>query len=72
MVIFTSIPKWAQTLFGNGLVTEPSPFGNRDPFLWGSPYRNGYPFYLLPHMEMGVEGETPFSYGDVSIPISIW
>ena len=43
MVIFTSIPKWAQTLFGNGLVTEPSPFGNRDPFLYGDP-----------HIEMGI------------------
>ena len=43
MVIFTSIPKWAQTLFGNRLVTEPSPFGNRDPFLCGDP-----------HIEMGI------------------
>ena len=42
MVIFTSIPKRAQTLFGNGLVTEPYPFGNRDRF-------NGDP-----HIEMGI------------------
>ena len=43
MVILTSIPKWAQTLFGNGLATEPSPIGNRDPFLYGDP-----------HIEMGI------------------
>jgi hypothetical protein len=43
MVIFTSIPKWAWTLFGNGLVTERSPFGNGDPFLYGDP-----------HIEMGI------------------
>jgi hypothetical protein len=30
MGIFPSIPKWAQTLFGNGLGTEPSPYGNGD------------------------------------------
>jgi hypothetical protein len=28
MGIFYSVPKWAQTLFGNGLVTELSPCGN--------------------------------------------
>ena len=26
----------------------------------GSPFRNWYPFHLLPHTEMGIEGETPF------------
>jgi hypothetical protein len=30
MGIFSSIPKWAQTLFGNGLVNELSPYGNGD------------------------------------------
>ncbi len=30
MGIFSSIPKWAQTLFGNRLVTEQSPYGNGD------------------------------------------
>jgi hypothetical protein len=43
MVIFPSVPKWKQTLFGNGLVTEPSPFGNGDPFQ-----------YRDPHIEMGI------------------
>ena len=28
----------AQTLFGNRLVTEPSPFENGDPFLYGDPH----------------------------------
>ena len=28
----------AQTLFGNGLVTEPSLFENGDPFLYGDPH----------------------------------
>ncbi len=30
MGVFPSISKWAQTLFGNGLGTEPSPYGNGD------------------------------------------
>ncbi len=43
MVIFWWVPKWKQTLFENGLVTEPSPFGNGDPFRYGDP-----------HIEMGI------------------
>ncbi len=36
----------------------------------GSPYRNGYPFHLLPHMETGIHPFhmgmflSPFTYGD--------
>ena len=36
----------------------------------GSPYRNGYPFHLLPHMETGIHPFhmgmflSPFPYGD--------
>jgi len=27
--------------------------------------RNGYPFHFLPHTEIGIDGDTPFPYGDV-------
>ncbi len=33
--IFWLIPKWARTHYGNGLVTEPSLYGNGYPFLYG-------------------------------------
>ncbi len=150
--IFSSIPKWARTLFGNGLVTEPSPYGNGDVsillasmrhvqlngnivekinlfdkkirFLTGksvflarksnfwqensvsmyttsvhaqislmifSNHKTGIPFfhsrmcqvpfsYGVPSMETGAcyfkspygNEDSPFPYGDVSIPVSIW
>ncbi len=38
MGIFNSIPKLKQTPYGNGLVTEQSPFGNGCPFLYGDPH----------------------------------
>jgi len=60
MVIFTSIPKWARTLFGNGLVTERSPFGNGDPFLYGDP-----------HIEMGIRSIC-FPIWKRGFPLSIW
>ncbi len=60
MVIFTSIPKWAWTLFGNGLVTERSPFGNGDPFL-----------YVDPHIEMGIRSIC-FPIWKRGFTLSIW
>ena len=60
MVIFTSIPKWAWTLFGNGLVTERSPFGNGDPFLYGDP-----------HIEMGIRSIC-FPIWKRGFTLSIW
>ena len=104
MVIFTSIPKWAWTLFGNGLVTERSPFGNGDPFLYGDPHiemgirsicfpiwKRGFTLsiwgFVYPRFHMVIamwkrgavslcslygNGDSPFPYGDLSIPVSIW
>jgi hypothetical protein len=72
MVIFSLIPKWAQTLFWNRIVTEPVliwkqrhvdprvhmgiPIWKRGALSFDSPYGNE---------------DTPFLYGDVSVPVSI-
>ncbi len=74
MVIFPSVPKWKQTLFGNGLVTEPSPFKNGDPFQYGDPHiETGilsiwFPIWKWgltkrPHFHMGM-CLSPFPYGN--------
>ncbi len=65
MGIFTSIPKSKQTLFGNGLVTELSPFGNGDPFLYGDPHiETGNHVSCSPYGNR----DCPFPYGDVLFP----
>jgi hypothetical protein len=74
MVIFPSVPKWKQTLFRNGLVTEPSPFGNGDSFQYGDPHIEmgihsiWFPIWKWgltkrPHFHMGM-CLSPFPYGN--------
>ena len=71
---FPSIPKWAQTLFGNGIVTEPVPIwkqGRVNPcFCMGVPTWKRGAILFDPHMEMRTPHfhmgicHSPFPCGD--------
>ena len=52
------------SLFGNGLVTEPSPFGNGDPFLYGDPHiETGIRSICFPIWKRGLKERLHFHMG---------
>jgi hypothetical protein len=67
LMIFSSIPNWAQTLFWNILVTEPSSYGNgqidiKNPIWWSR----------VCFETLHGNGDSPFPHGDLPLPVSIW
>ena len=76
--IFSRIPKLKQSPYGNGLVTELSPYGNGYPLPYGDPHMvTGMCFIAIPIWKRGspygngdAQGmwRSPLPYGDYPLP----